>query len=159
MRASALSRKLDPGEGRRLLTIALMIEERRLKGLKKIVPDRSGFGGFSIRILHEIADRLVAPLPKGGTSGYAGVRPRRLIDGPLLYAVTDRFDDEEKEFFKERLSANHRALAEGLLNLCDGSHTIGDIALQLSLDLGRIVPAEDVEWGIGLLEKAGYVMR
>ena len=71
--------------------------------------------------------------------------------------MTDRFDEEEKAFFKEKLSANHRALIESLLNLCDGNHTVDDIALRLSLDLGRVLPVGDVVRGVGLLEKAGYL--
>jgi len=81
----------------------------------------------------------------------------RAIDGPLVYAVTDRFDEEEREFFKETLSANHRALAEGLLNLCDGTRMAEEIALRLSLDLGRILAVSDVMRGIELLAKAGYL--
>jgi len=160
MQASALARMLDPGEGRCLVNISLRIEEERTESLKRILPDPSGFGGFSIRILREIADRLIASLPEPAARGVEdpSLRPRRLIDGPLLYAVTERFDDEEEAFFKERLSANHRALVEGILNLCDGSHTAEEIALQLSLDFGRIVPADDVKRGIELLEKAGYVV-
>ena len=60
-------------------------------------------------------------------------------------------------FFKEKLSANHRALAEGLLALCDGSRTARQIALQLSLDAGRLVPVEDIDEGIALLRKVGCV--
>jgi len=159
LRASGLARRLDPGEGRRLLAISLNIEEERLESLGRIVPDISEFVGFSARLLRQIADHSISPLSERGAGGTEApsLRPRRLIDGPLLYAVTDRFDDEEKAFFKERLSASHRALVEGLLNLCDGSRTAEEIALQLSLDLGRIVPTSDIERGIELLEKAGYV--
>jgi hypothetical protein len=83
--------------------------------------------------------------------------PRRIVDGPLVYSVTDRLDDDEREFFKERLSANHRALAEGLLNLCDGARSPREIALRLSLDVGSPVSEETAEGGIALLRKVGYV--
>jgi len=157
LRAGPLARALGPGEGRRIVAIALDVEERRLESLGRIVPDPSGFAEFASGILKEVADRLTSSLPAGEPGEDAGIRPRRLIDGPLLYAVTERFTDEEKEFFKERLSANHRALVEGLLNLSDGRRTAGEIALRLSLDLGRIVPTGDIERGIELLAKAGYV--
>jgi len=100
------ARMLDPGEGRCLVNISLRIEEERTESLKRILPDPSGFGGFSIRILREIADRLIASLPEPGARGVEdpSLRPRRLIDGPLLYAVTERFDDEEEAFFKESWS-------------------------------------------------------
>jgi hypothetical protein len=84
-------------------------------------------------------------------------RPTRRIDGPLVYTITDRFTDEERVFFKERLGANHRALAEGLLNHCDGTQTSLDIALLLSLDAGAVVSVDDVRRGIALYRKAGYV--
>lgn len=157
MRASSLARSLKPAEGRRLVSISLGIEEERLGSLDRIAPDPSGLGGFYIRLIRELGETLSASLPEGGAYAPHPLRPRRLIDGPLVYAVTDRFDEEEKAFFKEKLSANHRALIESLLNLCDGNHTVDDIALRLSLDLGRVLPVGDVVRGVGLLEKAGYL--
>jgi hypothetical protein len=74
-----------------------------------------------------------------------------------VYSITDRFTDEERVFFKDRLGANHRALAEGLLNHCDGKRAPTDIALALSLDAGTLVPVDDVRRGVALYRKAGYV--
>ena len=65
--------------------------------------------------------------------------------------------EEELAFFKETLSAHHRALAEGLLGLCDGQRSAEEIALMLSLDFDRIVPVEDVVRGIELFERVGYL--
>jgi hypothetical protein len=84
-------------------------------------------------------------------------RPTRRIDGPLVYSITDRFTDEERAFFKDRLGGNHRALAEGLLNHCDGKRTPTDIALALSLDSGAVVNVNDVRRGLALYRKTGYV--
>jgi hypothetical protein len=74
-----------------------------------------------------------------------------------VYSITDRFTEDERVFFKERFGANHRALAEGLLNHCDGTKTPLDIALLLSLDAGTLVDVDDVRRGLALYQKAGYV--
>ncbi len=159
IRARSLARGLDPGERRRLIEISLEIERERLGSLTRIAPDPSGFGEAGLATLDGLADRLIGTLPAVDSSRNGGPsdHPRRSIDGPLVYAVTDRFDEEEREFFKETLSANHRALAEGLLNLCDGTRMAEEIALRLSLDLGRILAVSDVMRGIELLAKAGYL--
>ncbi|MCX6101403.1 MAG: hypothetical protein NTV92_08305, partial [Candidatus Bipolaricaulota bacterium] len=108
-------------------------------------------------LLRDVRNHLAAPAARRTQPSGAEPRPTRRIDGPLVYSITERFTDEEREFFKERFGANHRALAEGLLNHCDGTKTPLDIALLLSLDARTVVDVGDVRRGIALLEKTGYV--
>jgi hypothetical protein len=160
-RASSLARDLDSRSAHELLDVALSIEIERSRTAAALDP-----GERMTRLLdrhesflRELRNHVAGFLPPAGSSGAKalGERPRRRIDGPLVYAVTDDFTEEEARFFKDKLSANHRALAEGLLSLCDGTRTAGQIALQLSLDVDRLVPLEDVAAGVALLRKAGYV--
>lgn len=160
-RASALAQDVHPESGHELLDIALSIETNRAQTVAAL-----GIDERMAELLprHEVAlrglrDHFAAFLPPAGqrTARAHAERPTRRVDGPLVYAVTDSFTEEEARFFKDKLSANHRALAEGLLSLCDGQRTAAQIALQLSLDIGHLIPAEDVEAGIALLRKAGYV--
>ncbi|MDD5264209.1 MAG: DUF4910 domain-containing protein [Candidatus Bipolaricaulis sp.] len=160
-RASALAEGVDPELGHELLDVALGIETRRAETVATLGVSQRG---TDLLQRHEVAlrgmrDHFAALLPAAPrrSTGTRIHRPTRQIDGPLVYAVTDSFTEEEARFFKDKLSTNHRALAEGLLALCDGTRTAGQIALQLSLDVGRLVPAEDVEAGVALLRKAGYV--
>ncbi|MEN6370244.1 MAG: DUF4910 domain-containing protein [Thermotogota bacterium] len=160
-RATALAQGLDPELGHELLDIALSIETKRARTVEALGVDARMAG-----LLHRHEDALrgvrdhfaafLSPTNPRLAKTHAE-SPTRRIDGPLVYAVTDFFTEEETRFFKDRLSANHRALAEGLLALCDGSRSASQIALQLSLDVGRLIPAEDVEAGVALLRKVGYV--
>lgn len=160
-RAAALARDLDSRSARELLDVALSIEIERAQTVVALGIDErmAGLLDRHKEALRGLRDHFSAFLPPVSrrTAGKPTERPTRRVDGPLVYAVTDFFTDEEARFFKDKLSANHRALAEGLLALCDGRRTASEIALQLSLDVGRMIPAEDVEAGVVLLRKAGYV--
>ncbi|MDD4904181.1 MAG: DUF4910 domain-containing protein [Candidatus Bipolaricaulis sp.] len=157
-RAVALAGSGDPAASPELLDLALSIEEARARSFDNVGCDRR---------MQELLNRHRAALRElrnhyagfagGAARGTDGDRPRRAVDGPLVYAVTDLLNDSELQFFKDKLSANHRALAEGLLALCDGSRTARQIALQLSLDAGRLVPVEDIDEGIALFRRVGYV--
>ena len=140
----------DPGQ---LLDIALRVERKRVRSLAAILPRSDALDG-QIALLESVRSHLAPP---ASSPSEAGDRPRRQIDGPLVYAFTEQLNEEEAEFFSERLSANHRAMIESLLALCDGEHTPEEIALQLSLDVRRAVPVEDVSRGIAILRKVGYV--
>ena len=164
-RTSGLARQLDPRRGRRLLEIALRIEEARVDDMSAVIP-----GGVERSCLdrHKAALRaacghVVGLLPDEVVGGddqvVTGQRPRRAIDGPIVYAVTERLDEEELAFFKETLSAEHRAVAESLLGLCDGARSVEEIGLQMMLEFDRVFSMDDIERGIALLAKTGYVER
>ena len=160
-KASALARDLDPTQAIRLLDIALSVEEARVRSLEATLPaeNRPELGGRQIEILRAVKESLAArPEGDASTSEAAGSRPNRRVDGPLVHSITEKFTDEENEFFKEKLSANHRALVESLLNLCDGTHDTREIALFLTLDFGRPFSVADTERSIELLAKAGYLV-
>jgi hypothetical protein len=155
-RAADLARDLEAALGIRLLDLALGVEVARANTLTSISGSRRA---ALVDVLQRTRGAL-GPAASGSrviALGDDEERPTRCIDGPLVYSITDGFTDDERAFFKERLGANHRALAEGLLNHCDGTHTPTDIALALSLDAGAIVPIDDVRRGIALYRKAGYV--
>jgi len=163
-RASGLARQLDLRRGRRLLEIALRIEEDRLDDMSAAIP-----GGVEQPCLdrHKVALRgackhaLGLLTDEGAAAGpaVAGQRPRQIIDGPLVYAVTERLDEEETAFFDEKLSAEHRAVAQSLLGLCDGTRSVEEIGLQMMLEFDRVLSMDDIERGIALLVKTGYVER
>jgi hypothetical protein len=154
-RAAELARDLESALGARLLDLALGVELARANTLASIDGQRRA---ALVDVLQRTRGALGPASSGSRTSATEGEeRPTRRIDGPLVYSITDRFTDEERVFFKDRLGANHRALAEGLLNHCDGTKTPLDIALLLSLDAGGIVPVDDVLRGIALYRKAGYV--
>jgi hypothetical protein len=153
-RAVELACFLEPGPAARLLDLALGIEIERAKSLSIIgsaaLVDRSA-------LLRDVRNHLAAPAATRPRQEEEEPRPARRIDGPLVYSITDRFTEDERVFFKERLGVNHRSLAEGLLNHCDGTKTPLDIALLLSLDAGTLVDVDDVRRGVDLYRKAGYV--
>jgi hypothetical protein len=155
-RAADLARDLDPALAARLLDLALGVEIARANTLASIDGQRRG---ALVDVLQRARGALGPASSGSRTSTMEGEeeRPTRRIDGPLVYTITDRFTDEERVFFKDRLGANHRALAEGLLNHCDGTKRPLDIALLLSLDAGAIVNVDVVRRGIALYRKAGYV--
>jgi hypothetical protein len=155
-RAADLSSEIDPALAARLLDLALGVEIARANTLASIDGQRRG---ALVDVLQRARGALGPASSGSRTCAMEGEeeRPTRRIDGPLVYTITDRFTDEERVFFKDRLGANHRALAEGLLNHCDGTQTPLDIALLLSLDAGAVVSVDDVRRGIALYHKAGYV--
>jgi len=155
-RAADLARDLEPALGARLLDLALGVEVARASTLASL---NGSWRAALADVLQRTRDALGPASSGSRVSALEGKeeRPARRIDGPLVYAITDRFTDEERVFFKDRLGGNHRALAEGLLNQCDGTKTAVDIALLLSLDAGVIVPVDDVHRGVVLYRKAGYV--
>ena len=153
-RAAELACSLESGTAARLSDLALEIEIERAKTLGIIGPAALA---ERTTLLGDVRNHLAAPAARRTQPRGAEPRPTHRIDGPLVYSITERFSDEEREFFKERFGASHRALAEGLLNHCDGTKTPLDIALLLSLDAGTVVDVDDVRRGIGLLQKTGYV--
>jgi aminopeptidase-like protein len=161
-RASGLAGEVGPERGRRLLDVALQVEEERARSLTRRIPEAALLAHLERHeaVLREVHGHLVGFLSRIGAQRNGEnkkTHPTRVIDGPLVYAVTESLDEQEKDFFKEKMSLNHRAMAEGLLNLCDGQRSSEEIAVHLSLDFQRIVAIEDVDKGIELLEKAGYV--
>ena len=155
-RASGLTRRIEPERGRRLLTTALMIETARAAALQRLVGSTAWAAESYVGVLGSIEQGLAKSLP-WSEAAVARV-PRRALDGPVRFAIVDRFTEEEKTFFDEKLSANHRAVVESLLNLCDGTHDIREIALRLTLDFDRSFSVADTERSVELLTKAGYLV-
>jgi hypothetical protein len=154
-RAADLARDLEPALRARLLDLALGVEIARANTLASIDGQRRA---ALVDVLQRTRGALGPASSGSRTSATEGEeRPTRRIDGPLVYSITDRFTEDERAFFKERFGANHRALAEGLLNHCDGTKTPLDIALLLSLDAGTLVDVDDVRRGVDLYRKASYV--
>jgi hypothetical protein len=151
--ASQIAQGAEAVDAGHLLDVALRVERERVRSLSSILPD-SGALDEQIALLASVRSHLAPP---ARPSSAAADCPMRQMDGPLVYAFTEQLSEEESGFFSERLSANHRAMIESLLALCDGEHTAEEIALQLSLDVQREVPVEDVTRGIAILRKVGYV--
>ena len=153
-RADALTRN-EPKRGDRLLATALSIEVARAEALRDLV------GPTSWNLdRHVVAlDSIAAILADGslGVEASEATGPRRVLDGPVRFAIVDGLSDEERSFFEEKLSASHRAVVESLVNLCDGGRTIEEIASHLTLDFGRPFSVADTGRSVELLAKSGYL--
>jgi hypothetical protein len=152
--AAALSRRLDASLRPRLLNLALETVQANARELDELL---AAPREDSWPVLRHLRDSLspgntsAEPIPPSGPA------PRRACDGPFLPSLADTLGPEDKAVFDETLSANHGALVESLLNLCDGTRSPAEIAHLLSLDVDRIVPAADVERAVAVLETLGYI--
>lgn len=155
-RAAALTRQIEPERGRQLLATALAIEKARATALQNLVGNVAWDAEGHTGALDSIEKALADSLPWGEEAG-AALRPRRAIDGPVRFAIVDGFTEEERAFFEDKLSASHRAVVESLVNLCDGTRDVREIALRVTLDFGAPFSVGDAERSIELLAKAGYL--
>jgi hypothetical protein len=155
-RASGLTRQIEPEWGRRLVATALAIEKARAAALQRLVGTAAWDAESHFGVLGSIEQALVGSLP--WSEAAVALVPRRALDGPVRFTIVDRFTEEEKAFFDEKLSANHRAVVESLVNLCDGTLDIREIALCLTLDFDRPFSVADTERSVELLAKAGYLV-
>jgi len=155
MRAGSLTQRIEPRLDKRLLATAFSIEKARGEALRNLVGSASWNLDRHVAALNSIAAVLADDAPDVEAS--EAPRPRRVLDGPVRFAILDGFSDEERSFFEEKLSANHRAVVESLVDLCDGRRTIEEIAMHLTLDFDRPFSVADTERGVGLLAKAGYL--
>ncbi len=153
-RADTLTQN-EPKHGKRLLATALSIEKARAEALRDLVGAAAWNLDRHVAALDSIAAVLADGSPDVEASEATG--PRRVLDGPVRFAIVDGFSDEERSFFEEKLSANHRAVVESLVNLCDGGRTIEEIAMHLTLDFGRPFSVAHTERGVELLAKSGYL--
>ena len=154
-RASCLAREVEPENARPLLAAALAVEKRRARVLEELLGNGSWDAEQHIGMLESI-ERSLADLPSR-REALAGPQPRRVLDGPVRFAIVDDFTEEERAFFDEKLSTSHRAVVESLLNLCDGTRDVQEIALDLTLDFGRPFSVEETKRAVELLVKAGYL--
>jgi len=154
-RAGSLMRQIEPKRGDRLVATAFTIEKARAEALRDLVGAAAWNLDQHVEALDSIAATFADGLPDVEASEATG--PRRVLDGPVRFAIVDGFSDEERSFFEEKLSANHRAVVESLVNLCDGGRTIEEIASHLTLDFGRPFSVADTERSVELLAKSGYL--
>jgi len=159
--AHRLAKGASPTAGRRLLELACEIEEERIESLADLSwsDARTGDVRGLLEALHTVCDWLASSLANVGevVAEPEVDRPVRTTDGPLPYTVTESLDEEEKQFFDKVLGANHRGVAGCLFDLCDGTRTIEDLALWLTLDFERPFAVDDVRRGIALFRKARCV--
>ena len=154
-RAGSLTRRIEPEHESRLVATARSIEKARGEALRDLVGSSSWNLDRHVAALDSIAAVFADGSPDVEASEATG--PRRVLDGPVRFAIVDGFSDAERSFFEEKLSANHRAVVESLVNLCDGRRTIEEIATHLALDFGRPFSVADVERSVELLAKSGYL--
>jgi len=143
------------GAGQRLVEVAREIERRRAASLRDLIGERVWDRGAHEAALDAVATTMGGHKTVEGR--FDGVRPHCIVDGPVRSEIMTEWSDEERAFAEEMLSGNHRAVVESLTNLCDGTNTIEEIALRLTLDFDRLFSIEDTQRGIELLVKAGYL--
>jgi len=154
-RASRLARDLPGGAGAQLMRIAHRIEEQRWESLAAIaeIDDR----------VDAHREALVALLASFGPQSAAsqkipsGEMPRCVADGPVSFMAFDDLGAEEQAFLRESVAGNHGAAVHSLVGLCDGTRTIEDIALQMTLEFDKPFAVEDARRAFELLERAGYI--
>jgi len=154
-RAAQLARAEGASFGRGLIDVALRIERARAEALDRLVGRASWDLEAHRAALDSIARAVRGSLPRG--EGPCGARPRRIVDGPVRFAIAERFTAEERAFFEETLGAHHRAAVESLVNLCDGTRAVSEIASCMTLDCDRLFSVDDTARSVELLAKAGYV--
>jgi hypothetical protein len=145
---------MEPERGRRLIAIARAIEGARAQSLADLV----GANVWDAAAHDTVLDATVVSFDGAARAEFPdGPCPRRIEDGPVRYTIVDDFDEEERAFVEEKLSAHYRGLVELLVNLCNGERTIEEIALRLALDLDQPFSVDDTERSVELLVKAGYL--
>ena len=154
-RSSRLARALPGDAGAQLMEIAHRIEERRWESLTSIV----NLGDRADAHREALGALLASFLP--GTEAPRGVpngaKPRCVADGPVSFTVFEDFSDEERAFIEEKVAGNHGAAVHSLVGLCDGTRTIDEIALQMTLDFDKPFAVQDTRRALELLERTGYV--
>ncbi len=153
-RADTLTQN-ESKRGDRLLGAALAIEKARGEALRDLVGSASWNLDRHVAALDSVAAVFADGSPDVEATEATG--PRRVLDGPVRFAIVDGFSDQERSFFEEKLSSNHRAVVESLVNLCDGRRTIEELATHLMLDFGRPFSVADTERSVELLVKSGYL--
>jgi len=154
-RAAAFAQRTEPTRGRAFLAAALAIETARADSMRAVVGDNAWDAQRHVELLASIERTLSEPFPAAESPG--GPAPRRALDGPVRYEIVDELTEKERAFFDDKFSAGHRAAVESLVNLCDGSRTIDEIAVHLTLDFDQRFSLADVERAVKLLAKVGYL--
>lgn len=145
-----------------LLKLAVGIEQERARGFGLFL-DSVGITWDQERfltLLLNTRDYLLASSRTSGSDAHSaaiGQRPQRLIDGPLSNNYFRSLPSEKRRYVEENFSGFHGALAQELLNLSDGEHTVHELALRLSLDFNRWIPQNVVANVLRILEEGGWV--
>jgi len=158
-RAAQLADQLPDGaEARtRLMEISCKIEENRWEALRTMVGLDDGEGTKAHReVLRELCSAL-GYVALEAERDESAAKPRRTSDGPVRFEVAEEFTEEEQAFFQKTLSGNHGAAAHSLVGLCDGTRTVDEIALTLSLEFDGLFSTADTQHALELLAKAGCV--
>ena len=158
-RAARLAERLPDGpeSSDRLMQIAREIEERRWEALRTMTGIADGEQAAAHR---EVLRAVCASLgyeASGPKREETAARPQRTSNGPVRFEVAEEFTEEEQAFFQKTLSGNHGAAAHSLVGLCDGTRTVDEIALTLTLEFDDLFSVAETQHALELLAKAGCV--
>lgn len=158
--ASALARSADDRMSRLLLDTALAIETSRAESLAEFLgADRWNVKphvdalGATHRAL-TVASGESNPPDEGQADD---VKPRRILAGPVRYSWIQDLSQDDRDFLEAKLHCHHGAPPQLLANLADGTRTIPEITVHLSLDFQQVFDVADIERAFTLLQQAGYI--
>jgi len=158
--ASALARSADAAMKQLLLDTALTIEESRAASLTDFLGEGRWSGAAHLKSLQATYQVLAQALDKGSEAGETEMytaKPLRILDGPVRYSGIQELSKEDRDFLEEKLFSHHGAPPQVLANLADGTRTVLEIAVHMSLDFQFLFAMDDVARAVSLLEHVGYL--
>jgi aminopeptidase-like protein len=161
MRAFDLSLEYDDAT---LLNLALDVEKARVDSFRRLLAERSiqwddaeyrqALTAVQKRLLDE---RDAAKSPKNFASVNNERRPKKAFEGPLPYRALRALSTEDRRFFEEEFSDSYGAMPIEVLNLCDGTRAVHEIALQVTLEFNTWISEETVSRALTILASDGWV--
>lgn len=148
-----------------LLTLALHIETKRAASLKRLLDEISL--PWSDKGHHDALSAACKGLPahfdtppgnklEGFTQGEQRT-PQKAFAGPFPYSALRSFSKADRQFMEKTFFGPYGAIALEALNLCDGTRSIREIALQLSLEFHQWISTDTLTHALEISQTGGWV--
>lgn len=164
-RAFDLSLEHNDPTAARLLNLALNVEEARIDSFRELLAEvsiqwdnaehRQAVAAVQKRLF---AERNMSKITEQTVSMGDPSRPKKAFEGPLPYRALQALSAVDRRFFEEEFSDSYGAMSVEALNLCDGMHTLHEIALQLTLEFNTWVSEKTVSRALTVLANDGWVI-
>ena len=163
-RAFDLSCEQDDSAAARLLDLVLEVETARIDNFRKLLAESSIRWDDSeqkqaVAAVHQrlLSERNPSQSPEDAAPASDVRRPKKAFEGPLRYRALRTLPDEERRFFKDEFSGPYDGMLFAALNLCDGTRSIYEIALQLTLEFDTRISQETVSRALTILAREDWV--
>ena len=163
-RAFDLSFEQDDSAAAGLLNLALDVETTRIDSFRELLAESSirwddaeqkqAVAAVQQRLLSE---RNALKSARKNASKDNPSRPKKAFEGLLPYRALRTLPDEERRFFKDEFSGPYDGMLFAALNLCDGTRSVHEIALQLTLEFDTRISQETVSRALTILAREGWV--